>query len=210
MIYIFTDGGAKNNGKVNCNAAWAVFFADNDSRNESGPILVDPSNQKAELFAIHKALTKVPVDEKYDIYIVTDSQYSIDCLTKWYKAWQKNGWKTAKKENVKHSVIIKDSLEILNNNKNIKFLHVNSHQVPPADQTSPEYAIWYGNYMVDKMVSEQLALHQPPKWVQPKGKAIEVDWDGNVKEIDVDVDKFDKKKKQEKTDEQQNFVQVSW
>ena len=37
------------------------------------------------------------------IYIVTDSQNSIDCFTKWVHGWKKNGWKTKTRKNVKHS-----------------------------------------------------------------------------------------------------------
>lgn len=32
---------------------------------------------------------------RQDVQIVTDSQYSINCATVWYKNWVKNGWRTA-------------------------------------------------------------------------------------------------------------------
>src|SRR6476660_3213701 len=97
-ITAFTDGGARNNGKPNCTAAWATYFSDNEDLvpyNESGNILIDPSNQKAELYAIKKALGKLiaivdscsPVGA---VRIITDSQYSIDCITKWCRNWEKN------------------------------------------------------------------------------------------------------------------------
>jgi ribonuclease HI len=31
---------------------------------------------------------------KQDVQIVTDSQYSINCVTVWYKNWIKNNWNT--------------------------------------------------------------------------------------------------------------------
>ena len=203
MTTVFTDGGALNNGKRNCSAAWAVFFNDDHPLNESGPILVDPSNQKAELFAIHEALKKTK--DQTHVTIITDSKYSIDCLTKWCKAWERNGWKTSKNEPVKHLRLIKDSIE-LTKDRNIIFKHVNSHRVPPADKTSLEYQTWYGNFMVDKMVGKELASNVPPKWVQPKGKAVEIDWDGNIKEIENDV--IDKKQKEKV--EEPNTVEVRW
>jgi ribonuclease HI len=210
MLIVYTDGSALGNGKVGCKASYGVFFKDNDSRNESGVVLVDPSNQKAELYAIYRALLIVKEENVTDdILIVTDSKYSIDCLTKWYKSWKKNGWKTSKNENVKHSTIIKECVAILESNKNIRFKHVNSHQVPPQEKESMEYEIWYGNFTVDKMASRELSSHKKTSWIKPTGKSIEIDWDGNVKELDLGGEEKKKTaKSKDKIDE--NYVKVEW
>lgn len=50
------------------------------------------TNQRAELTAIIRALDIAPRDR--DVVIVTDSQYSINCVTKWADSWRRNGWKT--------------------------------------------------------------------------------------------------------------------
>ena len=178
--FVFTDGGAKNNGRKNCKAAWGVFFADNDPRNEAGEILIDPSNQKAELYAIKMALEKT--NNVSDVTIVTDSQYSRDWITKWWRTWEKNGWKTYKKEPVKHSTLIKECVELskCSDERKITWKHVNSHQVPPRDINSFEYFMWNGNFSVDKMLKNVINNNGDLIVSKVFGKSITVDWEGNI------------------------------
>ena len=62
------------------------------------------TNQRAELTAIIRALDTVP---KYrDLIVATDSQYAINCVTLWYKAWQGNGWKTSYGKTVENKDLI--------------------------------------------------------------------------------------------------------
>lgn len=223
-LTIFTDGGAKNNGKKSCIAAWAVFFDDETGvisqpslmrYNEAGRIFSEPSNQKAELYAIKSALEKalhicenkeIPIVET--IQIVTDSQYSIDCLTKWCKNWEKNGWRTYKGEKVKHDIIIKESLKSMEELKrfvsSVELKHVNSHLIAPKDSTSKEYLIWYGNYKVDKMVAACMnnATQNESSFHMPKGKMISIDWDGTMLESN---EKTEKKKSSDEA-----AITVTW
>jgi ribonuclease HI len=68
--------------------------ADSISRNVSEPLQGDmQTNQRAELTAIQRALEIAPKD--YDIEIVTDSNYSINCCEVWYKNWCRNSWRTS-------------------------------------------------------------------------------------------------------------------
>ncbi|KAH6656733.1 ribonuclease H-like domain-containing protein [Truncatella angustata] len=62
------------------------------------------TNQRAELTAILRAMQKVSVDQ--DIEIVTDSRYSLSCVTEWYKTWEKNDWQTSGKEEVKNKDLV--------------------------------------------------------------------------------------------------------
>ncbi len=48
------------------------------------------TNQRAELTAIIKALELTRKER--DLEIITDSQYSINCVTVWYKGWMAKGW----------------------------------------------------------------------------------------------------------------------
>jgi ribonuclease HI len=41
---------------------------------------------------VQRALEIVPKDK--DIQIITDSNYTINCVEVWYKGWQVKGWKT--------------------------------------------------------------------------------------------------------------------
>lgn len=167
-LYIFTDGACSKNGKVDAKASWACFITDNeDSKysnlNMSGIIEKNGTNQKAELTAILNALEMLDayqksIDEK-DIIICSDSMYSINCCTKWYKAWEKNNWKNAKNQDVKNPEIIKkiiQCLKKLNAKFNITFKHVYSHTSEPKNKDSFDYFVWYGNDSVDKMATKLL------------------------------------------------------
>ena len=63
------------------------------NRNISERLQGEPqTNQRAELTAVLRALETVPV--RQGVQIVTDSKYSIQCVTEWYSNWEKNGWMT--------------------------------------------------------------------------------------------------------------------
>ena len=164
-LMMFTDGSAIENGKKDCKAAWAVFFATNDNRNISGKITENPSNQCAELYAIYQGLKKVFMEAPKDsqtkkLVVYTDSMYSIKCVNTWVKTWEKNNWKTTAGKDVKHSEIIKKIKKYENklDKRGIKvqFEHVFSHQTPPTDKSSLEYMVWKGNNCVDALAKKTL------------------------------------------------------
>lgn len=167
-LYIFTDGGCKNNGKKNAIASYCVFFNDNpDSNyfqfNTSGLVIQAPSNQRAELTAILKSFQIISENkdlfEKKNITIVSDSIYSINCITKWCKSWKLNGWKTSKNEIIKNQEIIQEMVELYENLQlicKIQFKHVFSHTVEPQEKDTLNYILWLGNKRADENVSEVL------------------------------------------------------
>ena len=92
---VFTDGACINNGKPNAIAGIGVFIADNDPRNVSRRVEGKQTNNVAELTAIKRAID-ILIEKNliyYSIKIYTDSQYSIDCVEKWYDMWiEKNNF----------------------------------------------------------------------------------------------------------------------
>ncbi|KAL3427564.1 RNase H domain protein [Phlyctema vagabunda] len=93
-LVVYTDGSSLGNGKVGARAGVGVYFGSGDPRNVSEPLKgATQTNQRAELTAILRALQICPVD--VDIRIITDSNYSINCCSVWYKSWKANGWKTS-------------------------------------------------------------------------------------------------------------------
>jgi len=67
------------------------------------------TNQRAELTAILRALNIAPLHR--DVTIYTDSKYSIDCVTNWYKNWQKNKWTNSKGKPVENKDLVVDIRE---------------------------------------------------------------------------------------------------
>lgn len=153
---IYTDGSCTNNGKSNSCGGIGVFIKVDDVRNISEPLSIsNPTNQKAELIAIHKA---VELSTEPNVLIITDSKYSINCLTLWYKKWIRDNWKLKNGQDVKNVELIKNTLNLLQLKKNngvvITIKHIgdyglHSHDHEPMSPMKRE--IWLGNQQADKL-----------------------------------------------------------
>lgn len=149
--YIFTDGSCINNGKKNSSGGYGIYFHNENKQERKSISKRMPgkvTNNKAELTAILECTKLLTPELKY--YIVSDSEYSINCVTKWCRGWEKNNWKTSKGTAVLNRELIEPIVEMLKV-LNVKFLHVNSHLPRPDDKTSMEYLLWYGNKKADEL-----------------------------------------------------------
>jgi ribonuclease HI len=128
---VFTDGACSNNGRPGAKAGYAIWFPDHASLSESVrlPSSQPQTNQRAELSAIARAA--VILDEKgfhdVDVILYTDSDYSINCLTKWYPGWVARGWKTSAGGDVLHRDLIEETSRRLSKFKSHRFIHVRAH-----------------------------------------------------------------------------------
>ena len=147
-LFVFTDGSCINNGKKNSYGGYGIFFGKNNLKNVSQKMKGKVTNNKAELTAILEALKILTPESKY--YIVSDSEYSINCVTKWFLGWEKKEWKTSKGTPVLNRNLIEPITQLLKS-LNVKFLHVNSHLPKPEDRASMEYKLWYGNKKADEL-----------------------------------------------------------
>jgi len=160
---IFTDGACSGNGRPGAKAGFAVWFP--DARHLSCSERLAPgeaqTNQRAELSAIHRAI--VILDDggfhSEDIVIYTDSDYSINCLTKWLSGWASRGWKTAEGKDVLHQDLIKDTSSRLAKFKSHRFVHVRAH-------TGGEDDLSKQNDVVDRMargtIDTTVRIVEPP------------------------------------------------
>ena len=145
-IIIYTDGACKHNGSKNKNvrAGIGVHFSPNNKisiKDISTKLNIDnPTNNKAELLAILVALQECErYNIKKDILIYTDSQYSIDAITKWYDQWVINNTLDSKK-----NIDILKSIKIYLQTIQVKFIHIRSHT-----NLQDEHSI--GNNIADKL-----------------------------------------------------------
>jgi ribonuclease HI len=161
-LYIFCDGGTKNNGSKNAKGGYSVYFTDESYyKFNVTKIIKEPTNNICELRAIKnifKTISENPeLFKEKNIIICTDSQYSINCLTKWHSGWIKNGWKTAKGQEVKNKELVQQILEYSGNIK-FTFKHIYSHQKEPSNKKSLDYFMWYHNKIVDENINKALIL----------------------------------------------------
>jgi ribonuclease HI len=164
-IYIFTDGSYKKS----TNKTGAGIYLGPTAMNLYINMPVDSTNNQAELFALYLTLKIINVspqvlnDLQQPLTIISDSKYSIDSITKWYKSWVKNGWKTADGSPVKNKellIAIQTEWKNANNTAkqggwSIKIEHQFSHKSAPIGYpaSSKEYIIWQGNDIADKIAS---------------------------------------------------------
>jgi ribonuclease HI len=145
---VFTDGACTNNGRPGAKAGYAVWFPDAKELSESArvPETETQTNQRAELSGIFRAVRIL--DEKgyhdSDIVIYTDSEYSINCLTKWLPGWVSRNWKTSVGGDVLHKDLIQDISSRLAKFKSHRFVHVKAH-------TGNEDDLSKNNDIVDRM-----------------------------------------------------------
>ena len=172
----FTDGSTLGNGGRNALGGIGVYFPDSlnlqsVSLNYAKFVIENPSlelkgatNNITELLGISIAIQLLTSKFKKEnpdkdisklrIILYSDSEYSINCISKWAPSWEKNGWqkrggKKADRE-IKNLELIKKLYKAYTTQR-IKFVHINSHLKEPSNRNSVEWRLWHGNDMADKL-----------------------------------------------------------
>lgn len=100
------------------------------------------TNQIGELCAVLEALRAHPGSE--DLVIETDSQYAINCSTKWVQGWKRNGWKNSQKKPVKNADLIRAiDNEIAHRAGSVRFVWVKGHAGNAGNEKVDELARTY-------------------------------------------------------------------
>ena len=126
-ISIYCDGACSGNpGKSG--SGLALY------KNNEKPVLYygnyepNGTNNTAELKALYKALllaSEIKTHEK--VMILSDSKYSIDCISTWAYGWKRNGW-TKKGGEIKNLDLIKNAHNLYEQIKDkITIKHVKGH-----------------------------------------------------------------------------------
>lgn len=126
-IEVFTDG---SHLKPSDKCGYGIHFPNNEFNDISKPFIKLPkTNQRAELYAIYKAIKIIQKRDKlYNITIYSDSEYSIKSYTEWIDNWKKNNWIGTNKKPIKNQDIIKKTSDLMSNHiGKIKFVHVKAH-----------------------------------------------------------------------------------
>jgi ribonuclease HI len=121
-VIAYTDGGCSPNPGF---GGWGCYLI-----SEEGSALMmkgsDPTttNNKMEILASIKALEALKEESEVTLY--TDSIYLKQGITEWVYNWQKNGWKTYKKEAVKNADLWQ-TLLILTQKHKVNWQWVKAH-----------------------------------------------------------------------------------
>ena len=159
--HIFTDGACTNNGKKFAKAAWAFVVVDKDQTTEIGynsekqKPFEPQTNQRAELNALLHGLQYAVQTLKTDstpITIWSDSEYAINCTSKWGPTWWRNDWKK-KGGDIQHLDIMKELIPLYSQNKTqIELKWVEAHTQGARQSQFP----WCWNHRVDQAATDAL------------------------------------------------------
>ena len=154
-IIVYTDGSCFNNGRKGALAGIGAYFPSNIKYNISEPLSGKQTNQCAELTAILTTLKKIastPELSTKKVLIKTDSEYSINVITKWIPSWRAKNWSKKNGNQISNlNLIVKLDQEIQNmrkrvGNGSLKLEHVYGHSND------------FGNDMADKLAKNGASI----------------------------------------------------
>ena len=102
------------------------------------------TNNTAELNGLLYAfkLAKKYLTKVEQVQVLSDSKYSIDCITKWAKGWQAKGWTRGKGEEIKNLALIKECFALYQEMKTTLIIsHVKGHANIEGNELSDRMAV---------------------------------------------------------------------
>ena len=153
-INIYCDGACSPNpGKSGTGIA--VYHGKVPTTLYYGLFDANGTNNTAELLGMLEAFKlAVPfIEQQKSVQILSDSKYSIDCITKWAAGWQKKGWKRGKNEEIKNLEIIQECFALYTQLKNnIAIAHVKGHANIQGNELADRMAVFARMYKEPNLV----------------------------------------------------------
>ena len=145
----YTDGACKYNGSQRAKAGLGIHFSEHNKIKISDIserlIYSKQTNNAAELMAILRCLEKCLEYNVYQkIYIYSDSDYSMKCITLWYPEWIKKG-----NFNDRKNIDILHKIYDIYKKLDIEFIHIRAHT-----GLNDKHSL--GNDMADKLAVSSL------------------------------------------------------
>ncbi|MBU2871069.1 viroplasmin family protein [Colwellia sp. E2M01] len=148
-IEIYCDGACSPNpGKSG--TGLAVYEHGKVTSLYYGLYLANGTNNTAELngllssfqIAQHFIERNKTAGTDYSICILSDSKYSIDCITKWAKGWQAKGWTRGKGEEVKNLALVQQCYALYKTiQSKITIRHVKGHANIEGNELADRMAV---------------------------------------------------------------------
>lgn len=121
-VTIYTDGACSGNPGP---GGWGAILMYKDSKKEISGAEKNTTNNIMELTAVIKSLNMLKFPCNVDLY--SDSAYVVNAfLNNWIVNWQKSGWKTSDKKDVKNKELWQELID-LTNIHNVNFIKVKGH-----------------------------------------------------------------------------------
>lgn len=130
------------------------------------------TNNTAELNGMLAAFryAQVHIKQGKTVQVLSDSKYSIDCITKWAKGWQAKGWTRGKGEEIKNLEVIKQCFSLYQQLKaNLIISHVKGHANIEGNELSDRMAVLARMKQATALVQYQETLDVKTILAMPSG-----------------------------------------
>ncbi|WP_282167009.1 ribonuclease H family protein [Shewanella japonica] len=158
-VMVFTDGGCEPNpGKSG--SGMAVYRQGEVSALWYGLFNPNGTNNSAELNALYQALlvAEKALNDKQTVKILSDSQYSINCITNWAYGWKAKGWKRKVAGDIANLEVIQQAHELYDAIKGqIDIAHVAAHIGIEGNELADRMSI----YAIDQKNTEFSQYDEP-------------------------------------------------
>lgn len=131
-LVCFTDGACLDNGKRNNpNAGYAVVWPNHPALDAAHRMDGNQgTNNRAEFSALVCALEtalRIDPDRRQALTVYTDSQFMIDCVTKWLPGWRRNGYLKRDKTPVANRDLLERIDALMRARQSVMLKHVRAH-----------------------------------------------------------------------------------
>lgn len=122
-VIIYVDGGFRRTKNL---GAWGYLIINvkNKKAVEAAKVVSDTTNNRMELTAVIEALRVLKTPGKR-ILLISDSQYTINCCSKWIPQWKKRNW--GKREGALKNVDLLKIIDELSSLHEINYMWVRGH-----------------------------------------------------------------------------------
>ena len=141
-VNMYTDGACSGNQNEENVGGWGCILEFAGREKELWDGEVNTTNNRMELCAPIAGFSALK-EKNLRVRVFSDSSYLVNCFQQgWYKNWQKNGWKTSKKQPVENRELWEQLLALMEG-QTCEFYLVKGHlkltdkDGEPLDETSP-------------------------------------------------------------------------
>jgi len=136
VLEIYTDGACSGNPGP---GGWGVVMIYGDNIKEISGHADETTNNRMEMQAAIEGLLAVKIP--CSIHLYSDSSYVVNAVNKgWIDNWQKNGWRTADKKEVKNKDLWQQIIE-LNERLKPQYIWVKGHADNKHNNRADELAV---------------------------------------------------------------------
>ena len=170
-LNIYCDGACSPNpGKSG--TGMAVYEKDKLAQLWYGLYEANGTNNSAELNGLLVAFRFAAshIEQGKTVQVLSDSRYSIDCITKWAKGWKNKGWKRGKNEEIKNLAIIQQCFSLYEQLKsNLIINHVKGHANIEGNELSDRMAVLARSQQEPKLVQYTASINVADILAMPSG-----------------------------------------